>query len=1157
VRRPDKRANRLGSQGLSGRASLSPPSSTAPGPEAQRRIITMLFCDVQDSTSLAEQLDPEEWAEVMNSAFGYLIRPIYRYEGTVARLMGDAVLAFFGAPVAHEDDPQRAVRAGLEIIEGVQSFARRFRQQRGLDFAVRVGINTGLVVMGQIGFEGQVEYTAMGDAINVAARMEQTAEPGTVRISEHTYRLVAPLFDVEPLGKVGLRGKSEPVAAYRVLGLKSEPGRLRGIDGLETPLIGRREEMALLRKAVAGVRLGRGQIVSLVGEAGLGKSRLIDELRAEWSASADLLWRESRGLSYATSQPYAAFLDLVRHMCGVRESDSPDLVRERIGCNCLHDSTPPEECDRARRALEVLLGVESDGGGLEGEAFKRELFQVMLGTWQRWAAVQPVVLVLDDLHWADPASAELLVHLFRLADRAGILFLCAFRPDRHSPAWRIKQAAEVDFPHRYTEIVLEPLTTEETSSLVDHLLTVADLPDQLRHLVLEKAEGNPFYVEEVVRSLVEAGVLARDASGTRWQMVMPVDKISIPESLQALLVARVDRLDEAARHVLQFASVAGRSFYHRVLQMVLERELDLDEQLRVLQRAGLIREAARVPEVEYAFRHALTQEAAYRSILHRRRREMHGRVAEVLESVFAERLDEFAPRLAHHFDQAWDARAVHYYLRAADAALRLYANHEAVAHYSRALELARRPGVEAPPWKRLYLGRGRALELASRYKDARDGYREAEELARAMGDRELELAVLVASATIHASPTPVHDVLTAQDLCDRALSLARELGDRESEARVLWNLLLLHERSGRAQQALVYGERSLAVARELGLREQLAYTLHDLAQVYLDVGQVERGRAVLLEARGLWQEMDNRPMLADSLTTHTLFGAFTGEYEQAIRFSDEAFAISQAIDNRWGQAYSRMYVGLAYHARGEMGRARDVMQECIRLAEEAGFVAPLLVTRCDLALVYGDLGAVDEGLDLVRLALTAPSVHMNLWWNWAFIRMAELYLLKGDLAGSAAILTQVQRDLGEERALFTPLIMTFEPKLALAQGDYARAEALAGRYSTLEAWGLHAFVPDMLCYLGRALLAQGRNDAARSVLLTARQKADALGARRLLWPILAGLAEAMARGGDAESAADLRSEAVAVVDFIAEHTGSTELRASFLAQPRVRGLLEA
>jgi len=233
------------------------------------------------------------------------------------------------------------------------------------------------------------------------------------------------------------------------------------------------------------------------------------------------------------------------------------------------------------------------------------------------------------------------------------------------------------------------------------------------------------------------------------------------------------------------------------------------------------------------------------------------------------------------------------------------------------------------------------------------------------------------------------------------------------------------------------------------------------------------------------------------------------------------------------------------------------MQECIRLAEEAGFVAPLLVTRSDLALVYGDLGKVDQGLELVRLALTAPSVHMHLWWNWAFIRMAELYLLKGDSAGAEAILTQIKRDLGDGLALFPPLVLCFEPKLALAQGEYARAEALAGRYRTMEAWGLHTFVPELLCHLGRALLAQGRGDEARAALDTARERAEALGARNALWPILAGLAETAAGAGDGDGAEDLRAQAVAILGYIADHAGSDELRASFLAQPRVRALLEA
>ena len=292
--------------------------------QGERRIVTMLFCDVSGSTAAAEALDPEEWAEIMNGAFEHLIAPVYRYEGTLARLMGDAILAFFGAPIGHEDDPQRAVLAGLDILKGIAPYREDVKSKWGLDFNVRVGINTGLVVVGEVGSDLRVEYTALGDAINLASRMEQTAQLGTIQISEDTHKLVAPLFEFEELGGIQVKGKSEPVEAYRVLGPRAKPGRSRGIEGLDSPLVGRDQQVASLRGAVSELRQGRGQIVSLMGEAGLGKSRLIAELRKELEdegairangvasgeAGPGLSWHEGRSLSCESSKPYAPFVNL-------------------------------------------------------------------------------------------------------------------------------------------------------------------------------------------------------------------------------------------------------------------------------------------------------------------------------------------------------------------------------------------------------------------------------------------------------------------------------------------------------------------------------------------------------------------------------------------------------------------------------------------------------------------------------------------------------------------------------------------------------------------------------------------------------------------------------------------------------------------------------
>lgn len=442
----------------------------------ERRIITMLFCDVAGSTSMAAQLDPEEWAEIMNEAFEYLITPIYRYEGTVARLLGDAILAFFGAPIAHEDDPQRAVMAGLDIVEGVRAFREEIRQEYGLDFDVRVGINTGPVVVGEIGTDLALEYTAMGDAINLAARMESTAEPGAVQITANTYKLVAPLFDVRDLGKISVKGKDEAVQAYRVLGKQAHPGRLRGIQGLNSQMVGRSREFEALSQTIAACRQGQGQIVCLIGEAGLGKSRLIDELRAAWAkdlTEGNLHWITGHGISYDSTRPYGVMLQLLRQVSGVARNDPPQVVRQKIRQQLGFFTPDVQESMAYALGMLLLIEAENDQHGPQGEALKRELFAAFLATWGEAAKYRPLVAVFDDLQWADAASVELLQHLFQLAETVPALFLCSFRPDHESPGWQVKETAAVAYPARYTEINLQPLTNEDTITLVDCLLAIS------------------------------------------------------------------------------------------------------------------------------------------------------------------------------------------------------------------------------------------------------------------------------------------------------------------------------------------------------------------------------------------------------------------------------------------------------------------------------------------------------------------------------------------------------------------------------------------------------------------------------------------------------------------------------------------------------------
>jgi class 3 adenylate cyclase len=700
----------------------------------ERRVVTMLFCDVKGSTHLAERLDPEDYTEIINGAFAHMIAPVYKYEGTLARLMGDALLAFFGAPIAHEDDPQRAVLAGLDIVAAMAPYREQVRAQWGVDFNVRVGINTGLVVVGAVGSDLRLEYSALGDAINLAARMEQTAAPGAVQIAHDTYRHIETLFEVEPLGALPIKGKREPVRTYRVLRRKTLAGPLRGIAGLRAELVGREAELRALSGVMHDLQRGVGRIVCILGEAGLGKSRLVaearqifdglfgaDDRRRDGPAGAPPAWLSASSLSYEAHDAYGLFQRLLRRLAGVDYDTPPEQVR--AGLEPLAAGLPPEAQARAARVFAALLGVAATDNGLalEGDAFRRELLEAMQALWRARFAGQPAVLALDDMHWSDGASVDLLCQLLPLTAEMPLVLICALRAERQAPAWQLRRAAEDEHRHNYVELDLAPLTEAESGELLNRLLATPDLPGRLRASILEKSAGNPYFIEEVVRTLIETGAvtpedrLENGVSRRYWVAASAGADFAIPDNLQRLLAARLDRLEEATRGTLQLAAVIGRSFHHRVLAAVDEGSPALDQRLRTLLQLEMIREAARLPEIEYAFRNPLTQEAVYQTILMKGRRRAHQRVGEAIESLYPDRLDRFAGLLAHHFAQAGArAKAAAYARQAAQQAVGLFAYEEAAQNLRAALD-------QLDPEEVSDLRLGLLEELADAHRLLRDG----------------------------------------------------------------------------------------------------------------------------------------------------------------------------------------------------------------------------------------------------------------------------------------------------------------------------------------------------------------------------------------------------------------------------------------------------
>ena len=544
----------------------------------ERKPVTALFADVVGSTSLAEQMDPEDWTQIINEAFDLMSQAVFRYEGTIAQLQGDAMLAFFGAPVAHEDDPYRAVRAALDMVERVGDFARELKATHGIEFRIRAGINSGPVIVGNVGSDLRYEYTALGDAVNVAARVQTAAQPGEVLVTAQTQRFTANAFDFEDLGAIEVKGKAEPIHLFRVARLRAQPGRTRGLEavGLSSPLVGRQAELEALAKAWGVVRAGRGRVAVIVGEPGIGKSRLLAELRemvvgdvAERSGS----WIEARCVSYGRSLPYHLLLDIVRAMLSLPFGSASD-IRAEFDQKLQETFADDPDVDDIRAFLAHLLALplradEAERTTLSAEENQSRYAAAVHRLLRALSTRGPVVLVCEDLHWADSASMKVLLQLMPLAAQLPVLLVGATRRETDADGWQFATAARSLFGGALTEIALEPLSEDDSRDLVANLLMIESLPMTVRELILARAEGNPFFVEEVVRMLIERGVIER--RDERWVAMEHIESVEIPETLHGLLLARVDQLPETAKRSLKVAAVIGRQFPIRVLERVLSQ----------------------------------------------------------------------------------------------------------------------------------------------------------------------------------------------------------------------------------------------------------------------------------------------------------------------------------------------------------------------------------------------------------------------------------------------------------------------------------------------------------------------------------------------------------------------------------------------------------
>lgn len=1116
----------------------------------ERRVITMLFCDVKGSTTAAEKVDPETWTEIMNGVFEFMIRPIYKYEGFVPRLMGDAILAFFGAPITHEDDPQRAVLAGLEIQQGIKPYADEIRLKHGLEFGLRVGINTGLVVVGEIGSDLRMEYTAIGDAINLAARMEQTAQVGAIQISDETYKLVAPFFDVEPLGEVEVKGKSAPIKTYQILRTKSTPGHLRGLEGLTSPLVGREAQLAALKARMEDLAQGTGSVVAVMGEAGLGKSTLIAELRKSQNDS-NPVWLRGDSLSYTRSIGYYPWRQVIRRSVEATEEDSPADVRHKLGYACERCALPGGDIP----FLEAMLAVESEESakavmGFQGDALNQRMVDAARGFLRGLAFDRPLVIVFDDLHWSDEASLNLLLDTSDLSASHPILFICMSRPDTTAASWNSIQKMREKLGDDFHSIDLAPLQVNQTETLLNNLLGVKDLPKPILDLIVEKAQGNPFFVEEIIRSLIETKQLIRE--NNHWRAAGDSAKISLPNTLRGVLSARIDRLPETSRHVLQNAAVIGRLFDVRVLKPLTRLNGGLEAQIQYLREVSLI-EAL---QNEYAFRHVLIQEATYESILIKKRAELHRKIGEIMENLYTSRVEEFAPLLAYHFYSAGDERSLKYDIIAGEKSARLYANAEAATHFRRALEVARRTNAETDAIFSLFTQLGSVLELSGRFEQALESYEELQAFGRERNDRSIEMKALMAKATIYSIFSQLHNPALSEQMLIHALEISREIGDRATQARLNWNLMIAFLFSKRLEEGLKYGETALKLARDLGDPEQLAFVLNDLCRLYTCMGRFNDAYAAIKEARSMWIEQDNQVMLADSLGSEAEAAYNAGDFARSFENSQQALVISENIKNIWGQSYDRMLMAFVLLQNGQLGKAIPLGEHSAQQADEAGLIASSITLRSELAWIYAFCGAFDKAYLMVEQAEQFADLKQPAWRSFPQAARVRIHLLNDDLESAQhAAGTEPLQPTSIPYARFTIFVVLANIELAYANGDFDSALAMIDELLEEVTPLTRLDVPDVLRWKGLVLTKLGRDEEALRVLTEACSRANGIGANLQLWLSYSALAELYLKLGREKEAGNSLAEGSKIARQLAESLREIGLAESFLNQPQVKKLM--
>jgi class 3 adenylate cyclase/tetratricopeptide (TPR) repeat protein len=1056
--------------------------------EGERRQVTVLFADMAGFTTLAEGMDPEEVHRIMDRCFEVITAEVHRFEGTVNQYTGDGVMALFGAPIAHEDAPRRAAHAALGIQRALREQSRELQSTGGPRLQMRIGLNTGPVVVGRIGDDLRMDYTAVGDTTNLAARMQQSARPGSVVVTETTHRALSGFFETLDLGRLEVKGHA-PVQAFEVVRARGRRSRFEvAIERGLTPLVGRQHELDTLVSLFAQVEAGHGQAAFIAGEAGLGKSRLILEFRRHLAQRGkDLTWLEGQCVSFGQPLPFLPLIDQLRESFRIEDLDGEPEIIAKLE----HGVRRMGGLDGHLPFLRYLLSVDPGDpavAGLDPLVRRRKVFEAVGALSLRGASLHPLVLVFEDLHWVDSGTEEFLASLMDSMAGMRIMLICTYRTGYRPP-----------FGSRsfHTTLTLRALSAADAVTMAGRVLGAERFPEELATALMSKAEGVPLFIEEVTKTLLDLGVLRKEAAG--YELVKGIQEVSVPDTIQGIIMARLDRLGEDGKRTVQLASVIGRQFLARLLGRVAGINEQLDGLLAELKALEIIYELGFLPEPAYIFKHAVIQDVAYQSLLRERRKELHRAVGFAIEELYADRLTEHYEELAHHFSQGEEwSKAFEYLTRSADRARDAYANQPALDLYARALEMAPRCDPAIPPGRLLRLHESRALiyRMLTRIPAAIAEDERMLVLAREAGNRVNEGEALVDLALTHWLAFSSEMLPYTRRYASEALVIGRETGDQRVISKSLLSLGLVDQVDGELLAADEKFEESLRLA-QAGNFADVVVQAHTWMGAHAN-WRGEFARGVELSRAAVARSVETHDGLQEifALAFQCLGHLGLGQYREGLQVITEGLTKARERKSIFIQGRLTNTLGWFYEEVGDFGRARELDEEGVALGQSAKNPNVEISSLINLSYDLLHTGERNKAIALLtetleRVEKHAFGAHRWRWSNHLAAYLAEAYLRVGDIDRARqyaeSCIGQARRT-GSRKYIAKGEVTLGEIALTVgrrAEAEAALREALGGartiRYPVLTWQAAHLLAQALAPQPNERGVAAARVDEARAM----------------------------------------------------------------------------